>query len=314
MKLTLLQPGTALPCDCACLKSPQVDIHSPYILTAMLLRMFEFSPIAIAITSSDGEAARYLKVNQAYLDLIGRSWSELSQERVADMAAVVDEDFVRRNRQLQDEGGYVGVPVNIRHADGRIISTLISAQRTVVDDIAYDLEIIVDVSERTRLQEAQAAALQAAACTDALSGLANRRGFDQYLEQRLAGADTGQITLALIDVDDFKQVNDAHGHSAGDSLIRTLGQRLRDRLGSEAFIARTGGDEFVVIAGAQLPEPLLRERIGQVFRPVTHAGKQLPINGSVGIARYRQGEGCDALLARADARMYAQKALLQSLR
>lgn len=314
MKLTLLQSSPALPCDCACLKSPQVDVNSPYILTAMLVRMFEFSPIAIAITSSDGEAARYLKVNQAYLDLVGRSWSELCQARVANVAAVVDEGFARRNRQLEAEGGYVGEPVNIRHADGRVISTLISAQRTVVEGIAYDLEIIVDVSERTRLQEAQAAALQAAACTDALSGLANRRGFDQYLGQCLAAQEAPELTLALIDVDDFKQVNDAHGHSAGDRLIRELGRRLRHCLGEDAFIARTGGDEFVVIVQDPDAAGWLRERIGGAFGPMTHAGKSLMVTGSVGVARYRPGEHSDALLARADARMYAQKALLQSLR
>ena len=314
MKSILLQTGPALPCDCACLKLPQVDIHSPYILTAMLLRMFEFSHIAIAITRSDGTGARYLKVNQAYLQLVGRQWSELCNGALANVAAVVDDGLARRNQQLEVAGGYVGEPVSIRHADGRIISTLISAQRTVVDGVAYDLEVIVDVSERTRLQQEQDAALQAAACTDALSGLANRRGFDQYLGQCLAAQEAPELTLALIDVDDFKQVNDAHGHSAGDRLIRQLGRRLRHCLGEDAFIARTGGDEFVVIVQDPDAAGWLRERIGGAFGPMTHAGKSLMVTGSVGIARYRPGEHSDALLARADARMYVQKALLQSLR
>lgn len=314
MKSILLQTGPALPCDCACLKLPQVDIHSPYILTAMLLRMFEFSHIAIAITRSDGTGARYLKVNQAYQQLVGRQWSELCNGALANVAAVVDDGLARRNQQLEVAGGYVGEPVSIRHADGRIISTLISAQRTVVDGVAYDLEVIVDVSERTRLQQEQDAALQAAACTDALSGLANRRGFDQYLGQCLAAQEAPELTLALIDVDDFKQVNDAHGHSAGDRLVRELGRRLRHCLGEDAFIARTGGDEFVVIVQDPDAAGWLRERIGGAFGPMTHAGKSLMVTGSVGVARYRPGEHSDALLARADARMYAQKALLQSLR
>lgn len=310
MEPTVCQAGPALPCDYACLKLPQVDMHSPHILPAMLLRMFEFSPIAIAITSSDGEATRYLKVNQAYLDLIGRRWSELCHARVLTVAAVLDEGFARRNRLLEADGGYVGEPVNIRHADGHTIATLISAQRTVVDGIAYDLEMIVDVSERTRLQEAQAAALQAAACTDVLSGLANRRGLEQYLAQCLAGPAVAAITLALIDVDGFKQVNDVHGHGAGDAVIRELGRRLCADLGGDAFIARTGGDEFVVVVvqGA-VSVPVLRQRIRQVFAPMEHAGKTLRISGSVGIARHRRGEDSAALLARADARMYADKAL-----
>lgn len=314
MKSIKLQADPALPCDCACLKSPQVDINSPYILTAMLLRMFEFSPIAIAITRNDGAGARYLKVNHAYQELVGRQWSELCDATVASMAAVMDDGPVRRNQQLEVAGGYVGEPVSIRHADGRIISTLISAQRTVVDGVAYDLEIIVDVSERTRLQQEQDAALQAAACTDALSGLANRRGFDQYLGQCLAAQEAPELTLALIDVDDFKQVNDAHGHSAGDGVIRQLGLRLRHCLGEDAFIARTGGDEFVVIVQDRDAAGWLRQRIQGAFRPLVHAGKPLMVTGSVGIARYRPGEDSDALLARADARMYAHKALPQSLR
>ena len=279
------------------------------VLPTMLLRMFEFSPIAIAITSSDGESARYLKVNQAYLDMIGKRWEDICDTPLSKAAAIVDEGFRRRCLKLDRDGGYVGEPVEIRHSSGSRLSTLISAQRTVVDGIAYDLEIIVDVSEHIRQQAEQQAALHKAARTDVLSGLSNRRAFDELLHERLPTADQHPPTLALIDLDGFKQINDTHGHAAGDAVIRALGQRLVASFRDDAFIARTGGDEFVLVIddhGRADPQAL-RQRIAASFTPVAFGDLAIACTGSVGIARYQPGEGMDAFIARADACMYAHK-------
>lgn len=77
------------------------------ILNALLSSMFEISPIAMSITSSNGKDSRYLRVNQAYLQLVGREWSELQGVRVAQTVVREDEARARRHRRLAEEGGYV---------------------------------------------------------------------------------------------------------------------------------------------------------------------------------------------------------------
>ena len=92
--------------------------------------------------------------------------------------------------------------------------------------------------------------------TDSLTGLANRRAFDERLEELFAEHRRGGrcFTVALIDVDHFKLVNDTHGHVAGDRLLRSFALSLRDQLPDALQVARIGGEEFAVILGQSLRE------------------------------------------------------------
>jgi diguanylate cyclase (GGDEF)-like protein len=134
---------------------------------------------------------------------------------------------------------------------------------------------------------------------DGLTGLPNRA----YLEQRIADAG-GNAVVALIDLDDFKRVNDSLGHGTGDELLTIVGRRLRNVVRAGDVVARLGGDEFAVLAcGLDDRDAFVERLFGALAEPVALSGKQLHLRASVGVA----DAGAD-LLRNADLAMYAAKA------
>jgi diguanylate cyclase (GGDEF)-like protein len=151
--------------------------------------------------------------------------------------------------------------------------------------------------------------LERVAHTDALTGLANRHAIVQELERRLAESGRA-LGLMLLDLDHFKQINDQHGHLAGDAVLCEVAQRLRAALPS-AMIGRWGGEEFIAVLDA-LPAEQARA-IGDSTRtllaatPVRYAGRDLPISASLGLVPRSQDQPMDALLAAADTALYRAK-------
>lgn len=139
---------------------------------------------------------------------------------------------------------------------------------------------------------------------DELTGLPNRRAWDERLGHEIAIAerDGEPLTIALIDLDHFKTYNDVHGHQAGDQLLARAARHWRDALREVDLLARYGGEEFALILhGCSAEEATnLVERV----RSATPDGQTC----SAGIAGRRPGEGPDALVARADRLLYAAKA------
>jgi diguanylate cyclase (GGDEF)-like protein/PAS domain S-box-containing protein len=157
----------------------------------------------------------------------------------------------------------------------------------------------VDRERRERLR------LQEEATTDPLTGAWNRQGFAAWLREHPAD----QGALCLVDVDDFKLINEAYGHAAGDAVLRELVARIREVLGPDDFLVRLGGDEFVaVLPRATARQGLyvagrLRAAVGET--PFAWPGSQgLPVRVSVGVAEGRLGE----LLGPADAALLSAKA------
>jgi diguanylate cyclase (GGDEF)-like protein len=161
------------------------------------------------------------------------------------------------------------------------------------------------------LVEVREAQLQLAhqANHDALTGLVNRRLFEERLNAALASAEP--FAVALIDLDDFKGVNDRLGHHAGDRLLVTVGERLLGSVGDGDVVARLGGDEFALLLGpasAAAPGAVLDRLAGVMASPVTVDGHELPVRCSVGLAEGAPGAGPVEVLRRADVAMYAAKA------
>lgn len=153
------------------------------------------------------------------------------------------------------------------------------------------------------------------ALADGLTGLANRKSFDQALSAALAGAvkDHG-LTLLIADIDHFKRVNDTYGHLFGDKVIRAVADILKQSIKGRDTAARFGGEEFVVLlpdtpssGGRQLAEQIRatveKLHIKRLDKNETVAN----ITVSLGVATYRAGEPATELLARADKALYASK-------
>lgn len=149
------------------------------------------------------------------------------------------------------------------------------------------------------------------AITDELTGLYNRRHMLSLLERQrtLAERDGCPFSVAFIDIDFFKDINDNHGHSTGDQVIVELAGLLQDCVREADVAARYGGEEFVLLlTGTGLPAatPLI-ERLRSQVEASRFSAKSLPMSVSIGVAEFTSGETVDSLLSRADKALYEAK-------
>ena len=165
-----------------------------------------------------------------------------------------------------------------------------------------------------RKRKAVEGRLKVQAFSDPLTGLANRALFSDRLDNALARADRlgSSIAVALIDLDDFKNVNDSLGHAAGDRLLVQLSERLRGQLRAEDTAARLGGDEFAALLEEGTTLGGMSGAIGRVLAhlraPYALPEADVRLGASVGVAiRYPRGCGADELLEQADFALYAAK-------
>jgi diguanylate cyclase (GGDEF)-like protein len=149
---------------------------------------------------------------------------------------------------------------------------------------------------------------------DPLTGLPNRRLLEDRMGKILQRADRNRTMAAvlLVDMDEFKRINDTYGHAVGDAVLCAASERMLKRLRKADTVARTGGDEFTVLLSdlteAQNALALARKIEEELQRPVTVGGVTLQATGSIGVAVYpNDAQSPDALYALADAGMYAAK-------
>lgn len=167
-----------------------------------------------------------------------------------------------------------------------------------------------DVSERV----AAMAQLRHTATHDALTGLPNRALFLERLESAIQRARRGAAGFAvvLVDVDAFKAINDRHGHAAGDAVLQTFAERMRETVRKADTVARLGGDEFALLlegSGDEAQTASLLESIARALcAPVQHGHAPLPVSASLGACLDACGElGLSEVLEMADAAMYRAK-------
>lgn len=173
------------------------------------------------------------------------------------------------------------------------------------DSEAAVLCITRDLSARKRREEE----LRRAADTDALTGLPNRATFRRAAEAALRRGEVG--TLALLDLDHFKRINDRHGHAAGDTALKAVADLLREMVRGDDVVARYGGEEFAVLfrrlelADASRAADRLAERLAAA--PIDIGRTHLTLTASIGLAALTPGETLDATLERTDGSLYAAK-------
>ena len=170
--------------------------------------------------------------------------------------------------------------------------------------------VLAEASHRNQREAAVLTVeLHRQARTDALTGLTNRAGFVEALDEALSQG-TEVVGVAFLDLDGFKSVNDQMGHAAGDELLVAVGQRLVHQLGDDALVARYGGDEFTVVVPAtnEIEMADIKRRIGEAFaEPVTIGSDGALVNASVGVSLSPPGTSLDEALRKADDAQYQAK-------
>jgi len=191
-----------------------------------------------------------------------------------------------------------------------------TASQTAIKGILLNRQLQHEVQEHLLTKES----MRHMAMHDELTGLPNRRYFEQTFVRILSQTQRGDDAFGLlsIDLNDFKPVNDAHGHAMGDALLKIVAARLRDTTRASDFCARIGGDEFVVICtGIKSPTDLTditRKLKIECDRPFVPDGVEVKASASIGWALYPQdGDNLTRLMACADARMYEDKQTIKAL-
>ena len=272
---------------------------------------FDHAPIGKALVAPDG---RLLEVNPALCSIVGYSRDDLLGKTFADITHPDDvhADLEPVRRLLAGEIRTYSLEQRYVHADGHTVVTSLSVS-VVRDDRggpSYFISQIEDISAR-KAMEAELARL---AMVDELTGLRNRRGFLAAAEplSQLAQRNEHDIALLFIDLDNLKDINDRHGHRAGDEVLVDMAGLLRTTFRESDVLGRLGGDEFaVLIPDNGLEVKACLDRLRQLAR---HDPRCAPLAFSVGVSRseWTRPRSIAALIDDADAAMYREKSAKHS--
>ncbi|WP_181257111.1 putative bifunctional diguanylate cyclase/phosphodiesterase [Pseudaminobacter soli (ex Li et al. 2025)] len=287
-----LQVGVAVADDI--LAVTLTDIGELKARETLFRSLFDENPVPMYVRDASGE--NFLNVNEAALRLYGFDRDAFFARGLAGLR--LDADVTR-----QPSG-----ETSCRHvaADGRVLDVVEYTRDIVVDNAPATLSTIVDVTERKRAEEH----VTYLALHDPLTGVANRTLFTRELER--AAGQGNPFAVLLLDLDDFKVVNDTLGHAAGDALLIEVTTRLRKILRGSDIVARLGGDEFAVLlpgaASRTVIDRLASRLIGDIAKIRTIDGAEVSITASVGAALSpNDASGTESLLKCADLALYRAK-------
>ncbi len=204
------------------------------------------------------------------------------------------------------------------HKDGTSLNLILAGSPIILgDEFVGGVAVYTDISERKRMEE-QLAHL---ATHDPLTNLPNRTLLRDRLEHALHrslrhkndNVHQWEIGVLMIDLDDFKNINDTLGHATGDLLLQSMAERIQKHIRKSDTVARMGGDEFILIfenVNGRRDSTILAKKMLKVFsQPFDLGEHQVTINASIGISLYPQdGQDVETLFKRADQAMYAAKA------
>lgn len=288
-------------------------VHRDAVLAdARFKRLYENSIAGILSFNAHGD---FLSGNPAALALLGfRGEQSLLQANFVDDVCANRRVAEELLRCLRDTGSIRNAELELRSINNRDLTVLLCANSVLnnVGEIDCIEATLIDVSERKKAQDE----LTYLAKFDRLTGLANRYLFKEALSKELARASRNDtsVSLVMIDLDRFKEINDTLGHDAGDGLLRAVATRLRRCTRQCDTVARLGGDEFAVLIenpGAKLDAitAVVGKILHNLAEPYQINGHEVITTPSIGIATSPEaGQHGDALLKSADIAMYRAKA------
>ncbi|MFZ0918529.1 MAG: EAL domain-containing protein [Candidatus Dormiibacterota bacterium] len=277
--------------------------------------LFDENPQPMMVTALPQQATEdgnlpFLRVNNAALAMYGYTRAEFLTLTLAEIRPPEDRDQLKNNLHAM-RGGRTHFE-GIRHSTKSrgVLDVEIDTREIIFDGRNAMVVCSSDVTDRIRLQRE----LEHQAFHDALTGLPNRSLFGDRLEhahQRLARG-TGCYAVLMVDLDNFKTVNDGLGHAAGDALLLEVSHRLASVIRAGDTAARLGGDEFAVLL-EDLAEPNAAVRAADGIRealraPFAVAGRVLTISTTIGVATSSGGGAAADVVRNADAALYVGKA------
>lgn len=278
-----------------------------------LATLVNHAPIGMALVGLDGT---FLVVNPALVRLTGHAEPELLARTFQAITHPddLDADLDLLRQLVEGEIPDYTLEKRYRRQDGTFIWVNLSVS-LVRDDAGAPVHFISQIQDITD-QRSNQQALERRALTDALTGLADRRVLDEGTRQALMDLSRtrGQVGLLLLDLDNFKPINDTHGHLAGDAVLIEIARRLLTNARGRDLAARFGGDEFAILLddpGDHEALTAFGQRLLTALRmPITLAdGTSVVLTASIGLAS-TDDPGCytAALYGRADQALYAAKA------
>ena len=275
---------------------------------------FDAASVGMCMVSLAPETVgRLMRANQAMCNFTGYTEEELLAHDVVSLSIPEDTEATKAALAAMARGDITQVrrETLYRHADGSHLWGLLSSSTVTPADgsAPYAISLIEDITARKRAE----AALTHQALHDSLTGLANRSLLLDRLEHALAASvrSTGQVGVAYLDLDGFKQVNDGAGHAAGDELLVQVAGRLRSSVRPGDTVGRLGGDEFAIICtdlGDAKDLSRVADRVLRAVRePFLLPSGTFTISASIGLALAEDRTTGEQLLATADTAMYTAK-------
>jgi diguanylate cyclase (GGDEF)-like protein/PAS domain S-box-containing protein len=277
--------------------------------------LFDENPRPLFVTSpatstSPGGDLQILSVNNAALELYGYSRVEFLALTLADLRPPEDRELMINNLHAV-VGGRTHFE-NIRHCTkaGLVLNVEIDVRMTAFHGETAMIVCPDDVTDRVQLQ----GELEHQAFHDALTGLPNRSLFKDRLEHahRRLQRGTGCYAVLMVDLDNFKTVNDSLGHAAGDALLMEVSHRLATTIRPGDTAARLGGDEFAILLEdlkVAHDASLAADRLHDALRdPFSVDGRALTITATIGVASSSGGGAASDVVRNADVALYVGKA------
>ncbi|MBA4502978.1 GGDEF domain-containing protein [Marinobacterium marinum] len=282
--------------------------------------------IRMSTGSNQGEFESYLRILNSQLSYIQQFLEESRSERRGSRDAQQKlNDDVRRDvrtihRSVQDSQDIV-------HLKQTVTRQLVSIIRSMEQFRSHELEReqqrnqryeallrkVDEMEQETHKARARVQEEQLRARTDPLTGLPNRAAYEQHLQAEMQRWQRygSRFSMAVGDIDFFKQINDHLGHLAGDRVLRLVARVLKHNLRSTDFIARFGGEEFVILypstAAEQARQATEKLRIAIQNSPFNFKGEPVRVTLSFGVAEIRSGDDAESLFVRADKALYRAK-------
>lgn len=271
---------------------------------ARLRIIHEHAPLLICTLTPDG---RMTSLNQAFQAMTGWSPAEWVGQPLAELLHV-DDRAVAMSLLERAQQGESPPPFDLRMSttSGRtLIGNFTAAPVVHRGEITEIIGIALDVTELRQLEARE----RELARTDYLTGLANRRACEEAIAREVARAsrENSSVAFAILDIDEFKSVNDTHGHLVGDAVLRAVADVLRRATRPFDVAGRWAGDEFIaILPGADQSGALLF--VDRIRADVeTLDGLHCPVTVSAGVAEWTRGQEITAALDRADRKLYEAK-------